>query len=152
MGASVVETRITSKAFGLLTGTGRVPLADGESARHPSSIVGRPRRRPDQLVGDRGYDYQSHRRQLRQRGIRPAIARRQTEHGSGVGRFRWVVERTFAWLHQFRRLLVRYERRADIHEVSSPSAAASSAGANSPTTPIETSSKWRSRTRPLRPT
>ena len=28
------------------------------------------------------------------------IARRQTEHGSGLGRYRWVVERTFAWLHQ----------------------------------------------------
>ena len=44
------------------------------------------------------------------------IARRATKHGSGLGRFRWVVERTFAWLHQFRRLLVRYERRAEIHE------------------------------------
>jgi transposase len=43
------------------------------------------------------------------------IARRQTEHGSSLGRYRWVVERTFAWLHQFKRLLVRYERRADIH-------------------------------------
>jgi transposase len=41
------------------------------------------------------------------------IARRQTEHGSGLGRHRWVVERTFAWLHNFKRLLVRYERRAD---------------------------------------
>jgi Transposase DDE domain len=44
------------------------------------------------------------------------IARRYTEHGSGLGRYRWVVERTFAWLYQFKRLLVRYERRADIHE------------------------------------
>jgi Transposase DDE domain len=32
------------------------------------------------------------------------------------GRWRWVVERTFAWLNQFRRLRVRYEKRADIHE------------------------------------
>ena len=78
--------------------------------------VGRPRRRPDQLVGDRGYDCESYRRQLRQRGIRPITARRQTEHGPGLGRVRWVVERTFACLHQFRRLLVRYERRAEIHE------------------------------------
>ena len=54
--------------------------------------------------------------QLRQRGIKPEIARRNTEHGSGLGRYRWVVERTFAWLHQFKRLLVRYDRRADIHE------------------------------------
>ncbi len=58
----------------------------------------------------------SRRRELRERGIRPEIARRNTEHGSGLGRYRWVVERTFAWLHQFKRLLVRYERRADIHE------------------------------------
>jgi transposase len=78
--------------------------------------VGRPRRRPDQLVADRGYDYTGYRRQLRQRGIKPVIARRSTEHGSGLGRYRWVVERTLSWLHQFRRLLVRYERRADIHE------------------------------------
>jgi transposase len=41
---------------------------------------------------------------------------RNTEHGSGLGRSRWVVERTFAWLNQFRRLRVRYEKRDDIHE------------------------------------
>jgi len=40
----------------------------------------------------------------------------RTEHGSGLGRWRWVVERTFAWLSQFRRLRVRYDKRADIHE------------------------------------
>jgi len=77
---------------------------------------GRPRRRPERLAADRGYDYKSHRRQLRQRGIKPEIATRQTEHGSGLGRHRWVVERTFAWLHQFKRLLVRFDRRAEIHE------------------------------------
>jgi len=91
-----------------------IPLVDRVPAVR--GRVGRPRRRPDALVGDRGYDYRSHRRKLRQRGIRPLVARRDTEHGSGLGRFRWVVERTFAWLHQFRRLLVRYDRRADIHE------------------------------------
>jgi len=42
--------------------------------------------------------------------------KRNTEHGSGLGRWRWVVERTFAWLNQFRRLRVRYEKQADIHE------------------------------------
>ena len=35
---------------------------------------------------------------------------------NGLGKQRWVVERTIAWLHQYRRLRVRYERRADIHE------------------------------------
>jgi transposase len=78
--------------------------------------VGRPRRRPESVLGDRGYDSDRHRRQLRERGVRPLIARRQTSHGSGLGRYRWVVERTFSWLHQMKRLLVRYERRADIHE------------------------------------
>jgi transposase len=78
--------------------------------------VGRPRRRPKRVSADRGYDYDSHRRQLRQRGITPEIARRNSAHGSGLGRYRWVVERTFAWLHQFKRLLVRYDRRSEIHE------------------------------------
>jgi transposase len=77
---------------------------------------GRPRRRPERLLADRGYDHDKYRRLVRARGIKPAIARRSTEHGSGLGRERWVVERTLAWLHQRRRLLIRYDRRADIHE------------------------------------
>jgi transposase len=78
--------------------------------------VGRPRKRPDRVTGDRGYDHDKYRRLLWQRAIKPEIARRQTDHGSGLGRARWVVERTFAWLHHFKRLLVRYDRRAEIHE------------------------------------
>jgi transposase len=78
--------------------------------------VGRPRRRPDRVTADRAYDHRPQRRELRTRGIAAEIARRKTEHGSGIGRHRWVVERAFAWLHQFKRLLVRYDRRADIHE------------------------------------
>jgi transposase len=81
-----------------------------------AGLVGRPRRRPEQLIGDRGYDFDKYRRLVRARGIKPLIARRNTEHGSGLGSVRWVVERTFAHLHQFKRLLVRYERRADMHE------------------------------------
>ena len=75
---------------------------------------GRPRDRPDSVLGDRGYDAESIRQGLRDRRIIPFIAKRNTEHGSGLGRWRWVVERTFAWLNQFRRLRVRYEKRADI--------------------------------------
>jgi transposase len=48
-------------------------------------------------------------------GIRPVIAKRQVEHGSGLGRWRWVIERSIAWLHQYRRLAVRWDYRADIH-------------------------------------
>jgi len=68
------------------------------------------------VLGDRGYDAEAIRQGLRELGIVPLLAMRNTEHGSGLGRWRWVVERTFAWLNQFRRLRVRYEKRADIHE------------------------------------
>jgi transposase len=78
--------------------------------------VGRPRRRPRTLIADRGYDHDKYRRLVWQRGVKPLIARRQTEHGSRLGRHRWVVERTFAWLHNRRRLLVRTDRCDDIHE------------------------------------
>jgi transposase len=91
-----------------------IPLVDAVPAVRGQ--VGRPRRRPERITADRGYDHDNYRRELRQRGVTPEIAHRQTDHGSGLGRVRWVVERTFAWLHQFRRLLVRYDRRADIHE------------------------------------
>jgi transposase len=79
-------------------------------------LRGRPRHRPKRLYADRGYDYIKYRRLLWQRGIQPVIARRGAPHGSGLGRTRWVVERTFAWLHQFKRLRIRYERRADLHQ------------------------------------
>jgi transposase len=78
--------------------------------------VGRPRKRPDCVQGDRAYDSQPHRDALRKLGIDSFLAKRRTENGSGLGVFRWVVERTLSWLHQFRRLRVRYERRDDIHE------------------------------------
>ncbi len=68
------------------------------------------------MFADRGYDHDKYRRLLRQRRITPKIARRGAAHGSGLGKLRWVVERTFSWLHNFRRLRIRYERRADIHQ------------------------------------
>ena len=55
---------------------------------------GRPRRRPRRVQGDRGYDSEPHRQELRARGITPVLAKRGTEHGSGLGSYRWVVERT----------------------------------------------------------
>lgn len=74
---------------------------------------GPPRRRPRQVFADRAYDSEPHRRRLRGRGIRPRIARRRTEHGSGLGKFRWVVERTLSWLARKRKLRIRTERRYD---------------------------------------
>jgi transposase len=64
----------------------------------------RPRRRPVCVLGDRGYDAAVIRHSLRARHVLPLLATRGTKNGSGLGQWRWVVERTFAWLNQFRRL------------------------------------------------
>ncbi|GLL02191.1 hypothetical protein GCM10017581_039330 [Dactylosporangium matsuzakiense] len=56
------------------------------------------------------------RRALRAKGIKPHIARRGKPHGSRLGVYRRVVERTIAWYHGMKRLRVRWERRDDIHE------------------------------------
>jgi len=71
------------------------------------------RRRPGKLHGDKGYDYLHLRVFLRRRGITPRIARRGIECSNRLGRHRWVVERTVAWLNGFRRLHRRYERKAE---------------------------------------
>ncbi len=68
------------------------------------------------LFADRGYDHDKYCRLLRQRGIRPVIAERGQPHGTGLGTFRWVVERTISSLYGSRRLRIRWERRDDIHE------------------------------------
>ena len=63
---------------------------------------GRPRQRPERIYADRGYDHDKYRAQVREKGITPVIARRSTEHGSGLGTYRWVVEQSLALLHWFR--------------------------------------------------
>jgi transposase len=77
---------------------------------------GRPRQRPDKVHADKAYDIPHCRLALRQRGIKVRIARKGVESSARLGRHRWVVERTLSWLGKYRRLTIRYERRADIHE------------------------------------
>jgi transposase len=77
--------------------------------------AGRRRKRPSKLHADKGYDYPCCRRALRRRHIQVRIARKGIDSSERLGRHRWVIERTLAWLNRFRRLTVRYERRADIH-------------------------------------
>jgi hypothetical protein len=48
---------------------------------------------------------------------RPGLSKPGSLHGTGLGVFRGIVGRTLAWLHRLRRLALRYERRADVHEV-----------------------------------
>jgi transposase len=71
---------------------------------------GRPRRRPDKLHADKGYDFRRCRQYLHRRGIKVRIARRGIEDKSKLGRVRWVVERTISWLLRFKRLGLRYDR------------------------------------------
>jgi hypothetical protein len=90
------------------------PMVDAVPAiRGPGGRPGRPRKRPAKLHCDKGYDYPRCRRVLRRRGITPRIARRGVESSQRLGRHRYV-ERSLAWLVGYRRLQVRYERRADI--------------------------------------
>jgi transposase len=104
----------------ILTGANRhdvtqlLPLVDGVPP--VAGKPGHPQQRPKSIYADRAYDSEPHRKELRKRGVQPHLARRNTEHGSGLGVYRWVSERTLSWLHQFRRLRVRFERRGDIHE------------------------------------
>lgn len=130
-GPSPVDRARTGSKHHLITDSAGVPLAISLTGGNRNDVtqllplvdgigpvggkVGRPRRRADRLLADRGYDFDRYRRELRRRGVKPIIARRSTEHGSGLGKERWVVERTFAWLHNFRRLRTRYERRAELH-------------------------------------
>ncbi|GAB2633727.1 hypothetical protein GCM10027168_74860 [Streptomyces capparidis] len=76
------------------------------------SSRGRRRRRPAQLHGDKGYDYTHLRRWLRCRGIAHRIARKGVDSSARLGRHRWTIERTIAWLTGCRRLHRRYERTA----------------------------------------
>jgi transposase len=77
---------------------------------HVGGKPGRPKELPDVLYADRGYDSDSTRLLLRWLGIEPRIARRRTEHGSGLGKVRWAVERTISWVQGLRRMRVRYDR------------------------------------------
>ena len=77
--------------------------------------AGQRRKRPSKLHADKAYDIPRCRIALRRRHIRIRIARKGIDSGQRLGRHRWVVERTLSWLNRFRRLTVRYERRADIH-------------------------------------
>ena len=77
---------------------------------------GRPRSKPPKVYADRGHDHDKYRALVRELGVTPVIARRGTQHGCGLGKLRWVVEQSFALLHWFRRLRIRWEIRDDIHE------------------------------------
>jgi transposase len=88
-------------------------LEDVVDGVHPvRQPVGRPRKRPGKLHGDKGYDYRSCREGLRRRNIVPRIARKGIESSTRLGRHRYVIERCLEWVTRFRRLARRYDRKA----------------------------------------
>jgi IS5 family transposase len=77
--------------------------------------AGPSRQRPDKLHADKAYESRDRQAALERREITPRIARTGIDSKTRLGRHRWVVERDFAWLHRNRRLIIRYERRDDLH-------------------------------------
>ena len=73
-----------------------------------------PRGRPHKLHADEAYDHRRCRTECRRRSIVRRIAHRGVVVSERLGRYRWGVERTLAWLNRFRRLTIRSERREDI--------------------------------------
>jgi transposase len=84
---------------------------------------GRPRKRPDRLITDKGYDSDPLRKDLKKRGIdliaphRSNRKKPKLQDGRKLRRYkrRWKVERTFAWIGNFRRLVVRYEKLITVY-------------------------------------
>ena len=125
-GPSPVDRRKEGTKHTLMVDPSGVPLAirtAGANASDHTQIIplvlkfpevggtpGRPKELPDDAYADRGYDSEETRAFLRWLGIGPHIAKRRTPHGSGLGKIRWVVERTISWLKGLRRLRVRYDR------------------------------------------
>lgn len=71
---------------------------------------GRPRRKPEAFMGDRGYGFPWVIAAVMAMNIVSLLAPRGSEHGSGLGRQRYVVERTLAWFGNYRRLKLCYEK------------------------------------------
>jgi transposase len=85
---------------------------------------GRPRQKPARVIADRGYDSDRLHKQLARPGIELIVPHRKnrrkppTQDGRALRRYkrRWTVERTIAWLGNFRRLVVRYDRSLTIYQ------------------------------------
>jgi transposase len=72
------------------------------------------RRKPAKVHADKAYDTATNREVLRGRGIADRIARTGIDSSKRLGRHRWAVERTIAWLGGYRRLTLRYERHGHL--------------------------------------
>jgi len=131
-GPNPTDRRKSGSKHHVMTDAHGIPLAATVTAANVSDVTqifhvltsmppvgGKPgpkRQKPRRLQGDKAYDSKSVRQVLRWMDIVPVLAARNTEHGSGLGVFRWFVERTISWLHQFGRLRRRLDRLAEIQD------------------------------------
>jgi transposase len=131
-GPSPVDRSKPGSKHHVITDAQGIPLASSTTAANVNDIdqlaplfnaippvagqPGAPREEPDALQGDLGYDSEPHRQGLRDLGVEPIRPEKQIDDQEGLGKTRWPVERTLSWLHQNRRLRVRYERRPEIHQ------------------------------------
>jgi transposase len=140
-GAEVGKTKRGKGTKWMVVVDGRgIPLGDHLCSASPSEVrlaettlaairvgrrhrAGRPRQKPLRVIADKGYDSDALRQRLRRRGILLIAPHRSNRHrtppqdGRILRRYRrrWTVERTFAWLGNFRRLVVRYDRSLEIY-------------------------------------
>ena len=144
-GPSPVDRARPGSKHHLITEAHGIPLAVSLTGGHRNDVTqlmplieaippvrgrrGRPRQRPERIYADRGYGHDKYRAQVREKGITPVIARRSTEHGSGLGTYRWVVEQSLALLHWFRGCASAGRSATTSTKPSSASPAPSSAGA-----------------------
>lgn len=85
-----------------------------------------PKKRPKKLVADKGYDAKHIRNDLRKRQITPYIPKRRKQgetaepvynhHIKHMYETRWIIERTNAWLQNYRRIAMRWDKHADSYE------------------------------------
>jgi hypothetical protein len=104
----------------LVVRTGPANRPDGEMALEMLDAIppcggarGRPRRRPKVFRGDGAYGIKAIVAAVVQRRVRSLLApygKARKEHGSGLGKTRYVVERSLSWMSNFRRLKLCYER------------------------------------------
>ena len=127
-GPSPVDRAKPGSKVHVLSDRGGLPLAVAVSAANTNdSFALRPlvlaipavrsrrgpcRRKPAKLHADKAYDQAELRQWVRDRGIGVRIARKGIETSDHLGKHRWVIERTLAWLTGYRRLTLRYERKA----------------------------------------
>jgi transposase len=89
----------------------------------PRGGRGRPQKRPLRVIADRAYDSDPLRGRLRKRGLLVIVPHRKNRRAPSLNdgrtlrryRKRWKVERTFAWLGNYRRLVVRYDRHLHMY-------------------------------------